>query len=67
MFGRWLIVVYDSCTQEERRRVLLEERRGRELNSPLTEPPEPESPERPEPEPKEQLIASSPPNSPEVC
>ncbi|XP_034468091.1 pleckstrin homology-like domain family B member 3 isoform X1 [Hippoglossus hippoglossus] len=51
--------------REERRRLLLEERRGRELNSPLTEPPEPESPQRPEPEPKEQLIASSPPNSPE--
>nr|XP_019949053.1 PREDICTED: pleckstrin homology-like domain family B member 3 isoform X2 [Paralichthys olivaceus] len=51
--------------REEQRWLLLEERKRRELNCPLTEPPEPESQQRPEPEPKEQLIASSPPNSPE--
>ncbi|XP_071326048.1 pleckstrin homology-like domain family B member 3 isoform X2 [Trachinotus anak] len=51
--------------REERQRLLLEERRQRELNSPRTEPLEPETPERPEPEPKEQPKASSPPNSPE--
>ncbi|GLD46300.1 pleckstrin homology-like domain family B member 3, partial [Lates japonicus] len=53
--------------REERRRLLLEERRQKELNSPRTEPLEPEPPQRPEPEPKEQPKASSPPNSPEVC
>ncbi|XP_035492203.2 pleckstrin homology-like domain family B member 3 [Scophthalmus maximus] len=48
--------------REERRQLLSEERRRRVLNSPVTETPEPESPQRPEP--KEQLQASSPPNSP---
>ncbi|XP_049439908.1 pleckstrin homology-like domain family B member 3 [Epinephelus fuscoguttatus] len=52
--------------REERRRLLLEERRQKELNSPKTEPPEPETPPRPEPEPKEQPKASSLPNSPEA-
>ncbi|XP_018555345.1 pleckstrin homology-like domain family B member 3 [Lates calcarifer] len=51
--------------REERRRLILEERRQKELNSPRTEPLEPEPPQRPEPEPKEQPKASSPPNSPE--
>ncbi|KAM9353307.1 pleckstrin homology-like domain family B member 2 [Symphorus nematophorus] len=51
--------------REERRRLLLEERRHKELNSPRTEPPEPETPQRPEPEVKEQPRDSSPPNSPQ--
>ncbi|XP_042346283.1 pleckstrin homology-like domain family B member 3 [Plectropomus leopardus] len=51
--------------REERRRLLLEERRQKELNSPKTEPLEPETPQRPKPEEKEQLHASSLPNSPE--
>ncbi|XP_041649915.1 pleckstrin homology-like domain family B member 3 [Cheilinus undulatus] len=51
--------------REERRRLLLEERRQRELNSPRTEPVEPEpSPSR-EPEPKEEPKACSPLRSPE--
>ncbi|KAI3361273.1 hypothetical protein L3Q82_013456 [Scortum barcoo] len=51
--------------REERRRLLLEERRQKELNSPRTDPPEPETQQSPEPEPKEQPKASTPPKSPE--
>lgn len=54
------------CTQEERQQLLLEERRQKELNSPKTEPPEPETPQRPEAEQNEQPNTSSPPNTPEV-
>lgn len=56
------------CFQEERRQMLLEERRKGELNSPKTERPERETPPRPDTELKEEPKASSPPpNSPEVA
>ncbi|XP_031169818.1 pleckstrin homology-like domain family B member 3 isoform X1 [Sander lucioperca] len=51
--------------REERQQLLLEERRQKELNSPKTEPPEPETPQRPEAEQNEQPNTSSPPNTPE--
>ncbi|XP_071782709.1 pleckstrin homology-like domain family B member 2 isoform X2 [Centroberyx gerrardi] len=51
--------------REERRRLLVEERRQKELNSPRTEPPEPESPHRPDANPQEHPRVTSAPNSPE--
>lgn len=51
--------------REERRRLLLDERRRRELNSPRTEPPEPETPHKPETKPQEHPKATSLPNSPQ--
>lgn len=61
--GWWYLTMRVS-TQEERRRLMLEERRQRELKLPRTEPVEPATPQTPESEPKEQPQASSPPNSP---
>ncbi|KAM7421344.1 hypothetical protein PAMA_015477 [Pampus argenteus] len=52
--------------REERRRLLLEERRQRDINSPRTEPTEPETPHKLEPEPQEDPKAGSPPNSPQL-
>lgn len=53
-----------KITQEERRHLMLEERRQRELNSSRTEQPELESTQRAESEAKELPQATSPPNSP---
>ncbi|XP_034729765.1 pleckstrin homology-like domain family B member 3 isoform X1 [Etheostoma cragini] len=51
--------------EREEQQQLLEERRQKGLNSPKTEPPEPETPQSPEAEPNEQPNSSSPPNAPE--
>ncbi|KAM4600904.1 uncharacterized protein phldb3 isoform 2-T4 [Polymixia lowei] len=57
--------------REERRRLLLDERRQRELNSPRTEPPQPQTPHKPDPDPDpdpdppQKAKASPVPNSPE--
>lgn len=62
------LIVFNVFTQEERRWLLLEERKQKEQNSPIKEPEEQVTPQRLEldPEPKEQPKAGSPPKSPEV-
>ncbi|KAM9852720.1 uncharacterized protein phldb3 isoform 2-T2 [Aulostomus maculatus] len=59
---RWCVV-----TQEERRRLLLEEKRQLELSFPITQSTEPETPHKPEPEPQQNPNASPPPTPLERC